>query len=142
MITAAGTNLGGQPQDWSGKQMARAPDFAGNVSIDYEFALAGGNAGLSANASYSDSFVISNPSLFGPAAGPELADEQRFRQGSTFLANAQASWTDPSDRVTLTVFGNNLTNKSYRLTYNGGNFGTYSSKAAPLTYGVRAAYKF
>jgi iron complex outermembrane receptor protein len=142
VVTAAGTNLGGQSQDWSGKQMARSPNFAGNVSLNYEFELAGGQLALSTNANYSDSYVISNPSLFGPASGPELAGKQRFRQDSTFLVNAQVSWTDPSGHATLTVFGSNLTNESYRLTYNGGNFGTYSSKAPPLTYGVKAAYKF
>ena len=58
------------------------------------------------------------------------------------LVNAQASWTDPSNHFTLTVFGNNLTDQAYRLTYNGGFFGDYGTKSQPVTWGLTGAYKF
>jgi outer membrane receptor protein involved in Fe transport len=44
--------------------------------------------------------------------------------------------------MTLTVYGNNLTNKTYRLSYSGQIFGDYSVKAEPVTYGVKVGYTF
>jgi iron complex outermembrane receptor protein len=140
--SATDTNISGQVQDWTGKQMARAPNFSANFNVDYTVPVAGGDLLLSANANYSDSYAISNVSLFGPSSTAALAGQQRFRQGSTFIVNARADWTDPTGRYTVGVFGKNLTNKVYRLTYNGGAFGDYSSKAAPVSYGVKAGYKF
>lgn len=66
---ATGLNVGGQTQDWSNQQMARAPDFSGNIGVDYTVPLAGGALRLSGNVSYTDSFVVSNPALYGPLAG-------------------------------------------------------------------------
>ena len=102
----------GQAQDWTGQQMARAPSFSGNLGANYKVPLAGGSLNLSANGSYTASFVISNPSLFGPLGPPGLANKQRYRQGSYALVNAQIGWTDPSDQFTVTVYGDNLTDKN------------------------------
>lgn len=141
-LNASGTNVGGQQQDWSGQQMVRTPNFSGNLGIDYETSLADGTIRFATNGTYSSSYVPNNPSLYGPMAAPELQDRQRFRQGAYFLLNAQVSWTDPSDSFTLTVFGTNLTDKAYRLTYNGGFFGDYGTNAPPLSYGIKGSYAF
>ena len=141
-LSAAGFNAGGQQQNWSNQQMVRSPNFSGNIGFDYEMPLADGKLRLSSNGTYSSSYVPNNPSLYGPLAAPALQNKQRFRQGQYFLVNAQVSWTDPTDHLTLTIFGNNLTNKAYRLTYNGGFFGDYGTKSQPVTYGATAAYKF
>lgn len=142
-INATGTlNVSGQTQDWSGKQMSRAPNFSGNVSVDYSLGLAGGQLKLAANLSYSTGYAISNPSLFGPLAPAALQGQQRFRQGETTLVNADITWTDPSDRYWIGVYGKNLTDERYRQTYNGANFGDYSAMAQPTTYGVRLGARF
>lgn len=135
-------NLSGQVQNWTGQEMARAPEFSGSINADYTVPLAEGELTLTGTVNYTDSYVISNPSLYGPAAGAALANKQRFRQDSYVLVNAGIDWKDPSGRLTLGVFGKNLTNKSYRLTYNGGAFGDYSAKAAPVSYGVRLGFQY
>jgi iron complex outermembrane receptor protein len=140
---ATGLNVTGQVQDWSGYQMTRAPDFTFNLGAQYEIPeVAGGVLKLAANASYTSSFVVQNPSLWGPLAGAALADKQRYRQKAYALVNAQVNWTDASERYEVGVFGANLGNKKYFLTYSGSSFGDWESFQSPRTYGVRLGYNW
>jgi iron complex outermembrane receptor protein len=91
--------------------------------------------------SYTDSYVIANPSLYGPLAGA-LANKQRYRQGKYALFNGSITWVDPEGHYSVSLWGRNLGNKSYRATYNGGPFGDYSVPADPLTYGVALGFRF
>jgi len=147
-------------QDLSGLQMARAPDFAAFFGFDYLIPQGEGGLRFAANAKYTDSYVVTNPSVWGgdtdildsPGINEEIlagtpyedrARQQRFRQGSYVLLNASVTWTDPSDSFYLRVWGNNLTDKRYRMHYSGTTtFGTYSPMAEPLTYGVTVGFKF
>jgi iron complex outermembrane receptor protein len=124
--------------------MSRAPDFSANLGMDYTVPVGteNGELRLSGNVKYSDSYVINNASLFGPLAPAALRGKQRYRNPKTTLVDGEVIWTEPDGHYWVGVFGKNLTNKSYRLTYNGGAFGDYSSKAQPITYGVKAGYKF
>jgi iron complex outermembrane recepter protein len=131
-----------QAQDWSGQEMARAPKFSANLNVDYSFPLASGDMELAGNLTYTDSYVINNASLYGPLAGPALADKQRYRQEAFALINASATWTDPSGRMSVGVFGRNLTDKRYRATYNGSALGDYSGMSPPRSFGVRLGYQY
>lgn len=92
------TNVANKTQDWSGFQMARAPTFSGNIGADYTTTLAGGSLLLAGNVNYTDSYVISNPSLFCSAVcSGGLERKQRYRAGKYALVSAQVTWTDPSD---------------------------------------------
>jgi iron complex outermembrane receptor protein len=135
-----GRNLANQSQDWGGQQMARAPDFSANLSLDYTVPLGAGELLASSNVSYTDSYVISNPSLYGPAAG-SLAGRQRYRQKGYALVNASLTWTLDSG-LSIGVFARNLTDKLYRATYNGSALGDYSAIAARRSIGGRLGYKF
>jgi iron complex outermembrane receptor protein len=135
-------NISGQVQDWSGQQMARAPSFAGNIGINYEMDMAGGRLALSGNASYTASYVVANPSLFGPLGPAGLANKQRYRQKGYAIANAQINWTDPSDHLTLGLYADNITNTRYNFVLSGGLFGDYSQGNEPVTYGARVGFKF
>ena len=137
-----GLNATGQVQNWTGQQMARAPSFTGNLGFNYDSDLAGGKLALSANGSYTSSYVVANPSLYGPLANPALANTQRYRQDGYALLNAQVNWTDPSGHYTLGVYGDNITNTRYNFVLSGGAFGDYSQGNEPATYGVRAGFKF
>jgi iron complex outermembrane receptor protein len=140
--TATNLNVTGQVQNWTGQQMARAPSFTANLGFNYETDLAGGKLALSANGSYTSSYVVANPSLYGPLAGPALANTQRYRQDGYALLNAQVNWTDPSGHYTLGLYGDNITNTRYNFVLSGGAFGDYSQGNEPATYGVRAGFKF
>jgi iron complex outermembrane receptor protein len=135
-------NISNQMQDWTGHRMVRAPDWSGNVSLDYEQPVSFGKFLFSANLNFTSEFPLQNASLYGPAAPAELRDKQRLVQNGYALLSAQLTWTDRSDRFSLTVFGNNLTDHTYFLFYNAGVFGDYMPQADPREWGVRAGYKF
>lgn len=137
-----GLNISNQIQDWSDKEMARAPKWNANLGFDYSVDVAGGNLVLAANGSYMSSHVVQNPSLWGPAAGPELADQQRYRQDGYAVVNASINWTDPSDTYTIGVYGENLTNTKYLISHSGGAFGDWRNYGQPVSYGVRLGAKF
>ena len=139
---ATQTNLTGQVQNWSGQQMARAPSWSGNVGVDYTMDLLGGRLNVAGNGYYTASYVVQNPSLFGPTAGAALANKQRYRQPSYALFNSQLNWTDSSGQYTLGVYAENLGNKRYTIIRSGGVFGDFKQFNEPRTYGVRAGFKF
>jgi iron complex outermembrane receptor protein len=141
--TTTRLNVSNQPQDWSDHQMTRAPTLSAIAAADYTIEdIVGGSLNLGFNARYTDSYVINNASLFGPLAGAALANKQRFRQGAYTLVNLRATWTDANGRFNVGVFGNNVTDKTYKITYNGTAFGEYASYGEPATYGVRVGYEF
>jgi iron complex outermembrane receptor protein len=161
-------NVSAVAMDISGKQMARAPDFSAFLGFDYLFRMGDGGVRVAANARYTDSYVVTNPSLWGgepltsyaarlavdPNAMPDnsvllagtpyadRSEDQRARQGSFWLLNASITWTDPSDSFYVRLWGNNLTDKLYRVHYNPTTSGTYSPVGEPRTYGVTLGYKF
>ena len=139
----AATNLNAtsQLQDWAGQQTARAPNFSGNFGFDYNIPMRDGGLLFAGNVNFTDSYVVNNPSLFGPLAGA-LANQQRYRQSGYALVNASVTWTDPSGHYYIGAYGRNLTNKKYRITYTGNANGDYGSPAEPATYGVRAGFQF
>jgi iron complex outermembrane receptor protein len=135
-------NVPGQIQDLSGQQMIRAPNFSGTAAVDYTVEkVAGGSLNAAANVKYTDSYVVNNPSLYGPLAGA-LANKERFRQSGYALVNGSLTWTDASDHFSLGIWGNNLTNKKVRLSNNAGAFGEYGIWGWPRQVGVRAGVKF
>jgi iron complex outermembrane receptor protein len=147
---ATGLNAASQVQDWTGKQMSRAPNFTANIGGDYTVPLAEGELRLSGNVKYSDSYVVNNPSLYDvnpvqcncAQVPANLLGKQRYRNPKTTLIDGEITWFGPDERYWVGVYGKNLTNKSYRLTYNGLTFGDYSVKAPPISYGVKVGYKF
>ncbi len=140
-------NIGDPNQDLSGKQMARSPNFTAHVGADYLIPNGDGGLLLAANAKYTDSYVVTNPSVWGSGLiGTQYEDragEQRFRQSKYVLVNASATWTDPTDTYFVRVWGNNLTDKLYRIHYNGTTFfGSYMPIGERRSYGVTVGYKF
>jgi len=132
-------------QDISGLQLSRAPNFSANLGADYLIPQGDGGLRFAANVKYTDSYVVTNPSIWGNAAGVPMdrQRQQRFREGKYALVNASVTWTDPSDHYYLRIWGNNLTDHRYRLHYGGtGTFGTYSPMAEPLTFGGTVGYHF
>ncbi|MBL8546436.1 MAG: TonB-dependent receptor [Hyphomonadaceae bacterium] len=85
--------------DASGMRVQRTPEFSGNFAVDYGFDLAGGRMGLNANIFYTGDFTFD-------AAG-------QLPQDSYSLVNLRATWTDPSERLDLSVFGTNVTDETY-----------------------------
>ena len=157
-------------QDLSGLQMARAPKFSAFLGFDYLIPNQDGGLRIAANAKYTDSYVVTNPSVWGGEPGTSLAarraaandptlapnndhylgatpyadraNEQRARQGKHVLLNASVTWTDPTDHYYVRIWGNNLTDVKYKTHYNPLGGGTYAPIGEPLTYGATIGYKF
>jgi iron complex outermembrane receptor protein len=138
---ATGLNVQGQTQDWSGQQMARAPNFSGNVGVEYDLNTSFGDILLNSNVSFTTGYVPTNPSLYGPLAGA-LASTQRYRQDGYALVNAQITWTDLSDHFSIKVYGRNLTDKRYFLNLTGNASTDTGIYDWPRAFGVHAGYKF
>lgn len=137
-----GTNVTGQTQDWSGQQMSRSPEWSGFVNLQYGVPLSYGDLTFALNAFYTDTYVVQVPNLWGPLAGPELANKQRNRHHAFGTLNAQMTWAAPGDRYWVSVFGRNLTDTETFNIFASAGHGDIRSYGEPRTYGVRVGYSF
>ena len=114
--------------DASGFEMARTPKFSGNAGARYRADAGGGKLVLSGSLTYTSSFYFDT--------------SQQFRQSGYALLGARAEWTDPSDRFTLAVYGENLTNKKYYQQILAGQFAVQSTWGYPVTYGASVRVRY
>ncbi len=114
--------------DGSGFDMQRAPDFTGNIGANYQTPLANGQLTLSGNLYYTSSFY--------------LDPTQQFGQNGYEILSLRAQWEDPSERFTLAVFGDNVTNSRYRSVISYNTIGTGVAWSAPTSWGVSLGAKF
>jgi len=126
IFDSTGTLVPQVPFDSSGLQMQRAPKFTASVDGRYEMDLAGGRLGLSGN------FYYTSKIYFDAA--------EQFRQDGYALVGLRADWTDPSDQLTVAIFGDNVTGTKYLKQFNTGGFG--AGWGAPATWGVSLRYKY
>lgn len=115
--------------DVSGNRMMRAPDFTGTVSASYSVPFENGSS-LDANASY----YYSSKVYFDAS--------NRLVQPSYGLLDARLTYQLPGERISLSLWGRNLTNETYiagsALSANGDQI----RLGAPRQYGVTARYAF
>jgi len=109
--------------------MQRTPEFTGSVGARYSTALAGGKLDLSGNLYYSSKF------FFGPSG-------IQFPQDNYATLSLRAQWTDPDDRYTVALYGENITNSRYLTQVQYSNFGIGANWSKPVTYGIELGAKF
>lgn len=91
---------GGNGQDLTGQELARAPKWTGNMGVNYEFPVSAGlKAGFSGNWTYSDSYFTD--SINSPLS----------RHPSYGLFDATARVAEIDGKWELALIGRNLTNK-------------------------------
>ena len=112
----------------SGFKMQRTPEFTGNIGASYGIDVAQGRLNLSSNLYYTSSFY------FGIA--------EQFKQKGYALLGLRAEWTDASEKYSIAVFGENVTDHRYRAAVNYASLGIGSIWAAPATYGVTFGVKY
>ena len=130
-VALGGSGPGGLLQtfiDASGYKMQRSPEFTANLGGSYTADLSGGKLVLSGNVYYTSSFF----------ADPE----QQFKQDGYTLVSLRAAWTDPSDRFTVAVYGDNLTGERYQTQVLFNTVGIGNVFSAPATWGVQLGAKF
>ena len=118
--------LGADPS--SGLAMQRAPKFTATVGVRYGLDAAGGRLNLSGNLYYTSKFY------FDPA--------DQFYQNAYALLGLRAEWVDPSKRLTLAVYGDNVTGTKYysQVLAHSPSIGTVWG--APATWGVSVRVKY
>jgi iron complex outermembrane receptor protein len=109
--------------------MQRAPEFTGNIAARYSTDLGGGRFVLSGNLAYS-STVYAGPSGI-----------QFPQKGYENLA-LRAEWTDSTDRYTIGLWGDNVTNSRYRTQVQYANNGIGANWNKPTTFGVDLSARF
>ena len=117
------------PTNLTNVTMQRTPEFTASVGARYSALVADGKLDLSGNLYYSSKF------FFGPS-GIQFPQE-----GYATLA-LRAAWTDPSDQLTVAVYGENVTNKRYLTQVQYSNFGIGANWSKPASYGVEVGVKF
>ena len=158
-LNATGTANVTTTSDWTGRRIARAPDWSGSFGGDYTVALGRGHLQVSGTASFSSRYAPQNASYncraFGIVNGlntcvvpgtltPEKGKGRpgRLEENGWFMVSGQIQWTDPSDRFSLAVFAENLTNERYKIISSAGAYGTYEMYNQPRSIGGRVGVKF
>ena len=108
--------------------MARTPEFTLDLSSSYQFALASGTATISASYYHNSGFLW----IAGDPVGQNAYD----------TVSGRVSWTTPNEKVTVSLWGRNLTNKFYYQTTSFSTAGFVGSPAQPREIGVGASVKF
>ncbi len=114
--------------DASGFRMARSPKFTGNIGGRYEVDMAGGKFALSGSLAYTSKAYFDS--------------SQQYSQKGYELLSLRAEWTDPSDRFTLAVYGDNVTDSKYHNQILPGQFAIQTVWGQPASWGISGRVKF
>lgn len=125
---AVSFDASGRPIDQSGFQMQRAPKLTTTVGARYTIDLGEGKLSLAGNYYHTSSFFFD--------VG------QQFPQDSYDLLGLRAEWTDPSDRYTVAVYGDNVTGTRYYNQVIAHQAGIGGVWGAPTTYGISFRAKY
>ncbi len=109
--------------------MQRTPAFTANLGARYAATVAEGELALSGNFYHSSEFH------YGPSG-------IQFRQGGYETLSLRVQWTDPSDRYTFALWGDNVTNGRFKVGAQYTNYGIGANWNKPATYGVEISAKF
>lgn len=116
------------PYDATGSRAIRTPRFQGNARLGYETLVARGTLNTSISFSHNSGFYF-QPGNFS-------------KQKAYDVLNARIAWTDPSDRWTFAVTGENLTDEVYSFYTTDSLVGTVDVLARPreVSFGVSAKF--
>jgi iron complex outermembrane recepter protein len=131
----ADTNFDGNiDTDLSGRDVNRAPKYQAGLDVRYTWRLARGELEAGVNVSYEDDAVFVYSS--------EAPDLDAVTDSRT-LVNASVTYTDANDRYFVRAFGQNLTDKTYRIgELPVANLWTFASYGAPRTLGLEVGMLF
>lgn len=158
-LNATGTANVTVTTDWTGRRIARAPDWSGSFGGDYTLEVAGGHLQVSGTASFSSRYAPQNASFNCSAIGvvnglntcvlpgtltPDTGKGKpgRLEENGWVMVSGQIQWTDPSDRYSIAIFAENLTNERYKIISSAGAYGTYEMYNQPRSIGGRVGVKF
>ena len=136
-----------------GQAMLRAPDWAGTLGLDYVVPMAGlGELRFNFSYKYSDSHRISNATTESLGGNGIDYRESDLESGSYDLLASRISYISASEQWTVSIWGTNLTDESYRdddyievanAVYEGlASTARVYSRNEPRMYGLEIQYAF
>lgn len=108
--------------------MVRAPKVTANAGARYSTDLAGGRVAFSGNLYYTSKFFFDSSDTY-------------FQKAYTLLG-LRAQWTNSSNRYTVALYGENVTNTNYRIELQNTNFGIGNVWGPPATFGGEIKVSF
>lgn len=126
----------GNFEDFSGRDVTRAPDLNGGFDAIYDWPLSGGS-NLRFNLNYKHE--AENTYYYAD----DLTQEFDTVLDQRDIVNANVTWTSASGAWYLAAFGKNLTDERYRTASQSvGVLWTFSNYGPPQSYGVEVGYSF
>lgn len=111
-------------RDVSGNELERTPKFTSFATLAYSAPIATGTVGAAITASYNSGYYW------------DAGNYDRLEQDAFTVVNAEVSWTSPSDKYTVTLFGTNLLDEEYYAFVRTSQFGDTASYSRPWSAGV------
>jgi iron complex outermembrane receptor protein len=121
-------------ENFSGRRIARAPDWTASFGGDYTVPLSVGKVVLAANGYYTSAYAPLAID-YDPTTGKPLYYDKAY-----FLANASVDYT--RDHYTVGVYVNDIGNTRYDILNEANGFGVQQVQSSPRTYGVRVSYSY
>ncbi|MBC2669289.1 TonB-dependent receptor [Novosphingobium piscinae] len=112
----------------NGNDLIYSPRWVGSVGADYKIPTAVGTFALAGNVYYNDGFAFDPQGL--------------VRQTGYTVANANVSWSDPSETLDVQFWARNFTKSQYYTSVAVSTSGAQYFPGAPRTFGVTIGYKF
>ena len=129
-------NADGVLEDFSGRDLVRAPEITAGIGLTYERSLGEiGDVSVNLNFNYEDE----NTYYYNDDIGEEFDTVLEERT----ILGASVTWRDVQDRFYVSAFGKNLTDDRYQTASQAvGTLWTFSNYGAPRTYGVEVGASF
>ncbi|WP_236613047.1 TonB-dependent receptor domain-containing protein [Sphingobium quisquiliarum] len=114
--------------DATGNRLPFTSTFSGNIGAAYEIPVGDSKITLNGNLYHNSGFYAETDNL--------------RRQPAYELVSGSIQWTDATGKLTVSVWGKNLTNEAVVTMLAASGFGTGASYQPPRTYGATLGYAF
>jgi len=129
-------NLDGMLEDFSGRDVVRAPEITAGVDLTYNTDLADG-ASLRWNTNFN--YEDENTYYYNDDIGAEFDTVLEKRT----ILNASVTWNSADERVYASIFGRNLTDDRYKTASQAvGALWTFANFGPPRTFGIEGGFSF
>ena len=115
-------------EDATGNSLPFTSKFSGNIGLEYRIDVGNGDLAFNVNYYYNDGYA--------------LEVDNRNKQDAYELVSGSIGWTSQDERLSLKVWGKNLTNSIVYNQFSSGSTGYGASYQPPRTYGVTLGTKF
>jgi iron complex outermembrane receptor protein len=114
--------------DASGNQLQNTPAFTGSVGGSFDIPTSAGTFVLAGNYYYNDGYVGTT--------------DERIYQTHYNTVDASITWKAPGSKLSVRLWGKNLTDAFYRTQIGATNSGDNGTTAPPRTYGMTVGFDF